>query len=301
MKIFLSFLLTVLVSTNALKAETGILILAHGSMRMSPGGMCNNNNPSKWEKAVLDATDEVRLELPYKTQVAFGMWSTMCIEAGIMRLKMELKKEGKTLDHLKVLPLFISSDSAVIEMQKYIFKKRADKVIPVPSVKPTKFSGKISYLEAMDYHPKIALILASRLFNLIEKAKEEGLTQKDLEVVLVMHGPVGDEDNKKWLEFARLYMKDIMSDLLPNNESFIISLRDDASDEVRDQATQNLRYVVSNARRSNKKSLILPLLLSSGGIEKGILERLTGLDYIWTGEMLLPDSLLGAFILDRLK
>src|SRR5690606_32027476 len=105
--------------------------------------------------------------------------------------------------------LFVSSHSLVIEMQKFIFKKRPDRVIPIPSVSQTKFTGEIIYLNALDYDSKISLILADRYHRLIHLAKDRGFSKEDMELVFVMHGPVADADNVLWEEMAQRYLQDL--------------------------------------------------------------------------------------------
>jgi len=296
------FLTLFLVCTTSVFASSGILFLAHGSMQMGHGTQqmaCNNSMPSAWEKAVLNVIDSIKPELAFNAEVSFGMWNSRCIDAGIARLEGLLKEQGQTLEHLIVMPIFISSHSAVIEMQKYIFKKRADRVIPLPMVTKANFNGKITYLPALDYNPQISMILADRFHDLIYLAKKQGLQKKQMELVLVMHGPVSDKDNAKWLKMGREYIADIMY-LFPVSSAHVISLRDDARGETRERATKELQGIVSAAAKAGKKALVLPLLLSKGGIETGILERLEGLDYIWAGKMLLPDEKLGKILVERL-
>lgn len=298
MKTIVFIMLAFTVSTVSF-ADSGILFLAHGSMKHHHKEMsCDNTNPTLWEKSVLDAVDGINKKLPFNSDVAFGMWSTSCFDAGIHRLEKKYRDEGKTLDHLIVFPIFISSHSAVIEMQKFIFKKRSDRVIPLPTVSQTSFNGKITYLSAIDYNPFVSLILSERFHHLIHLAKNEGYEKKQMELVLVMHGPVSDSDNEEWLKMGQQYADDV-SYLFPVGNSHIVSLRDDAPGDVRDRATEELRNIVSTATLNGRKALVLPLLLSKGGIEEGIIKRLEGLDYVWSGQMILPDSLLGKLLVHR--
>lgn len=47
--------------------------------------------------------------------------------------------------------------------------------------------------------------------------------------------------------------------------------------------------------------IIIPVLLSRGGIEKGIVERLDGLTYKWNGKTLLPNKKITQFLEDSIK
>ena len=76
-----------------------------------------------------------------------------------------------------------------------------------------------------------------------------------------------------------------------------LTVRDDASDPIRDQATAELRAVVEGAVEEGKSVLIVPLLLSYGGIETGIRRRLEGLPYRMADQALLPDERLSEWVL----
>lgn len=286
-------------------AETGILFIAHGTMNHTVGhgeslAACTSHHPSPWENFVLTTLNGMKGEIPKKFEVAFGMWESHCYDQAIDRLTARLVREGKKLDHLVVFPLFISSHSEVIEMQKYIFKKRPDIVLPIPHVHPTKFKGPITYMNALDYDPHVSMILAKRFHHLIHLAKDGGLTTKQMEIVLIMHGPVGDQANLEWMKMGERYNKDLIY-LFPVSKSHVISLRDDAPTEVRDLMTAKLRTIVREARREGRIALLLPLLIAKGGIDQGILQRLNGLEYIWSGDALFPDTKLQDVIVGRLN
>ena len=74
-------------------------------------------------------------------------------------------------------------------------------------------------------------------------------------------------------------------------------MRDDAPEAVQARATAELRTVVEDAVREGKSVLIVPLLLSYGGIEVGIRERLEGLPYRMPLQALLPDPRLSQWVL----
>ncbi len=78
---------------------------------------------------------------------------------------------------------------------------------------------------------------------------------------------------------------------------YLLGKRDDAPDDVQAKATQELRSVVERGAQKGKSVLIVPLLLSYGGIEKGIRERMEGLDYRMASQGLLPDGRLAGWVL----
>ncbi len=307
MKKILFISLTLLFSLHAriTWAESGILFIAHGTMDHSGGnehfsGSCTPHHYSPWEQYVLSTLGSIKKEVPKNFEVAFGMWESRCFDEAIDRLEAKLISQGSSLDHLIVFPLFISSHSEVIEMQKYIFKKRPDLVLPIPGVYPTKFNGSINYMNALDYDPQVSLILSNRFHHLVHLAKARGFNNKQMELVLIMHGPVDEKANVEWIKMGERYVKDV-NYLFPVAATHVISLRDDASPEVRDRMTKELQNKVRIASENGKVALLLPLLISKGGIEGGILERVRGLDFIWSGHTLFPDAKLQDVILSRIQ
>ena len=59
--------------------------------------------------------------------------------------------------------------------------------------------------------------------------------------------------------------------------------------------------MVETARAEGKRTLIVPLLLSFGGIEAGLKKRLDGLDYTMAQQALLPDERLGVWVLQSVE
>ncbi|MCM2351172.1 MAG: hypothetical protein NDI69_14220 [Bacteriovoracaceae bacterium] len=302
---FLLLTLLVTFSWRNLYAGSGVLFIAHGTMNHNSGQehisrACMPHHYSPWEQFVLSTLGSIKNEIPKNFEVAFGMWESHCFDEAIERLEAKLLSEGSNLDHLIVFPLFISSHSEVIEMQKYIFKKRPDHVLPIPGVRPTKFNGQITYMNALDYDPHVSLILSNRFHQLVHMAKARGFNNKQMELVLLMHGPVDEISNIEWIKMGERYAKDV-NYLFPVAASHIISLRDDAEGEVRDRMTEELRSKIKSVSVNGKVALLLPLLVSKGGIEGGILERVKGLDYIWSGHTLFPDPKLADVIVSRLQ
>jgi len=76
-----------------------------------------------------------------------------------------------------------------------------------------------------------------------------------------------------------------------------LTLRDDAPAPVRAQATQQLRDLVMHHRAAGLRVLIVPLLLSYGGIEQGLRERLESLEYAIPDAALMPDERLVRWVL----
>ncbi len=118
--------------------------------------------------------------------------------------------------------------------------------------------------------------------------------------MIVAHGPVPDDDNTKWLADMQS-----LAERIRGASSFkrieYLTVRDDAAEELRAKATAELRRVVDRATGEGNRVLVVPLLLSYGGIELGIKKRLEGLSYTMSLQGLLPDERLAEWVLLAVK
>ena len=111
------------------------------------------------------------------------------------------------------------------------------------------------------------------------------------------HGPVPDEENKLWLSDMSL-LAEQMKQFSHYAAIQYLTVRDDADDKVRKAAAKQLRERVQAVVKDDQTALIVPLVLSYGGIEDGIRERLKGLNYKIASQGLLPDPRIEEWVLD---
>jgi sirohydrochlorin ferrochelatase len=143
---------------------------------------------------------------------------------------------------------------------------------------------------ALDDHPIVAEILLSRAKAISRDPAHEA-------VLIVAHGPVPDADNALWLaDMARLGARVQSSVTFATVQA--ITVRDDAPPPVRTAAAAELRATVTRLSARGTRVLVVPLLLSYGGIEGGIRERLKGLDYEMASQGIMPDDRLIEWVLD---
>lgn len=266
-------------STMSFANSPGVLVLAHGVSGHSDehGGGHGGHHPPRegtWEKTVRALVAEASIRGSFPVELAFGMWDRDSFQAGVDRLV----ARGAT--ELRVVPLFISSYSMVIRAQHYLFGLREENPlwfdpgrISIPSV-----IAKVTFSPALNDSPELSEALGRRARELTENPALE-------ELVLVAHGPVSDEDDELWLGDLRVHASRIGTGHLVH----VITLRDDAPKEVRDEMTRRLREIVTGISSRGRTALVLPVLLAPGGIEAGLLERLKGLSYRYRGRMLAPD------------
>lgn len=283
----------VLLTPGVVDAQ-GILLLAHGGR-------------ADWNQEVLALAARVDASVPI--EVAFGMANKRTIRGALDRLA------EREVTSVVAVPLFISSHSSVMRATEYLLGTRDeappqmeafgnmaarmaarrgageeadddpgfDWTTPVETTIPITVGG------ALDAHALVAEILLSRALDVSEVPEEEV-------AVVVAHGPSSQEDNELWLGNMAILVE-AMRPRTGFSRIEHLTVRDDASEPVRDQATEELRAVVEGAVDEGKSALIVPLLLSYGGIETGIRRRLEGLPYRMADQALLPDERLSEWVL----
>ena len=281
-------LVSALLAPGLVEAQ-GILLLAHGGR-------------DDWNREVLELASQVDSTLP--VEVAFGMANKRTIRDAVDRLT------EREVTEIVAVPLFISSHSSVLRATEYLLGSR-DQAPPQLEgfarmgarrnagrngsepgfdwTTPLETTVPISVTPALDSHALVAEILISRALDASRQPGEEV-------VVVVAHGPTSDEDNELWLA----NMSILVERMRPRTRFSRIehlTVRDDAPDTVREQATAELRAVVEGAVEEGRAALIVPLLLSYGGIEAGIRRRMEGLPYRMAGQALLPDERLSEWVL----
>lgn len=278
----------------------GILLLAHGG------------SVREWNEEVRHVADRVDLSVP--TEIAFGMATKSTMLAAINRLT------ARGVTRIVAVPLFVSSHSSVIESSAYLLGLRAqepedlkmfammdhggqmqmdhaqmahDPAATAEAEKPVTAPVPIRMASALDHHRIVAEILKDRAASVSTDPAQEV-------VVLVAHGPVPDDDNKLWLNDMNLLAGELQKRTHYAGLE-CLTLRDDADDPVRNAATEQLRQKVQQITQSGKTALIVPLLLSYGGIEDGLRKRLSGLNYKMPSQGLLPDTRIADWVIESAR
>jgi sirohydrochlorin ferrochelatase len=282
-------MMTAALSLNAAGRQpaAGVLLLAHGGS-------------ASWNANVQTIAEAVNRTQP--TEVALGMATRANIQAAIDRL------EARGVTRIVAVPLFVSSHSSVITSTEYLLGLRADmpaalKIFATMShgadgahgantdasahhtedgTVPVRHSVPIRMTRALDAHPIVSSIIASRASEISEEPVSES-------VVLVAHGPTADDVNEQWLVHLRTVASVVAGDR-PYASVDALTVRDDAPAPVRDEATRALREIVERRTAQGRRVLVVPVLLSYGGIEAGIRKRIEGLTWVMSRAALAPDS-----------
>jgi hypothetical protein len=146
---------------------------------------------------------------------------------------------------------------------------------------------------AFNRHPLIGAIVADRAKSISTAPQQEA-------VIIVAHGPVPEDDNRKWLDDMAVLAGHVR-DAAPFASVDYMTVRDDAGPAIRDAATKELRSKVEAQRAAGRRVLIVPHLMSFGGIEQGLRKRLEGLDYTMTTQGLMPDDRIVEWVLASIR
>lgn len=278
--------------------RVGILLLAHGG------------NEQQWDEDVRHVADRTDLSIP--TEVAFGMARRSTMQAAVNRLVQ------RKVTEIVAVPLFISSHSSLMDSIRYLLGLRAQspsalrifaamdvralqghdmdhKSKPTPAeiaaaMAPVQSPAPILMAPAFDHHRIVADILRDRAASISRDPAHEV-------VILVAHGPVSDAENALWLHDMSL-LADQMKEGTHYAAVEYLTLRDDAEKPIRNAATRQLRSAVKQVTKQGDTALIVPLLVSYGGIEGGLRKRLDGLKYRMPSQALLPDHRIVNWVLD---
>lgn len=284
-------------------ADSGILLLAHGGS-------------ADWNRRVTELAARANDIKP--TEVAFGMATRANIQSAIDRLV------ARGVTEIVAVPLFVSSWSSIITSTEYLLGLRAEapaalavyaKMNHTPTAAaatsgtpsaghdghttaadgttPVKSPVPIRMTPALNDHPIVADILASRARSISQNPTQEAL-------IIVAHGPTDDDDNRRWLlDMSSLATRIRAAERFASID--VLTLRDDAPKPVRDRATADLRALVLTRSQERRRVLIVPLLVSFGGVDRGLRERLKGMTYAMPDVGLVPDDRLVTWILSRVE
>jgi sirohydrochlorin ferrochelatase len=283
--------------SKSASAQTGILLMAHGGSK-------------EWNDQVLGIVSQVNATMP--AEVAFGMADRNTLQAGIDKLA------ARGVTQIVAVPLFVSSHSGVFDSLAYLLGVRAtapadlemftsmehdmqdmkteqtpNSAQPSSKNKPVNCPLPLRMTAALDRHPIVADILLDRANAISRNPKRES-------VILVAHGPQNDAENALWLEDMASLAEQIGAHKAFSGIEYL-TLRDDADGSIRTKATEELRRHVEAAVHKKRRALVVPLLLSYGGIDGGLRKRLDGLDHTMSPQGLLPDPRIVQWVVDSAR
>jgi sirohydrochlorin cobaltochelatase len=275
-------LATLLLAASAARAQpagrAGVLLLAHGSHVMpaagahAPEGHAGHAKAAHGHQAGASVwngnVEEVARTLArrYPTEVAFGMADPRSIQDAVQRL------EALGVREIAVVPLFVSSHSPIIGNSRYILRLQPElaRTTRLRHLDRVDSSAHFRFAPAMDAHPLVSEILLERATALVQRPAQAT-------IVLIAHGPNDEEENRLWLRDMEAHAR-----FLRERGGFravrVLTHRNDADAAVKAAARETFRQEVASASRGGEV-IVVPLLLSAGGIESEVENDLRGLSY----------------------
>ncbi len=250
--------------------RAGVVVLAHGGSE-------------RWNELVRETVTQAALTYP--VEVAFGM-GFHAHEVHEAQAAMD-RLQAQGVSDVVVIPLLVSSHSDVYRQYEYLFGMRRDSPWPDAAVQPLTVTAPVRFGAPLDGHPYVAEIL-------LERAQALSTDPTTEVVVLVAHGPTEEPDDVAWLHL----MRQVAEALKAQGQFADVAartLRDDASWRVRRRATHALRRLIRE-QSATHRVLVVPLLMARGGIEHKIPQRLHGLQYVYSGDTLLPHPQMARWI-----
>lgn len=244
----------------------GVLVISHGSP------------DAHWVKLVDDAVSAVKAELPEGLPVEASFLELVegrLIQDGIDRLELQ----GVT--DLIVIPLFMSSGSTHVDEIAYALGTK-DTPEKETDLELFRLSARVLFGEPVDDHPMIAQMIWDKVKPLSREPDREAL-------LLIGHGSRHDGFRQRWERGI---------------SSLAARVKEIGGVAMTDFALLNPDSVhkkVSYWQERGYDVVIAPLFLSAGYFtKKEIPSRLEGLTYRYSGEALLPHSLLPYWMLDQI-
>jgi sirohydrochlorin ferrochelatase len=259
----------------AADSEVGVLVMADGG-------------PRAWTKIV---TKTVKGSvISYPTRVFFGPGDS-AVQQGILQdYVRDLEDNG--VHTLVVIPMIISPYTPVYRQWKYLLGLDVQAGYNSTPLFPIEKHASIRFAEPLNDSAVVLEILLDRIQEISRKPVEES-------VVIVSPGARDGGDNARWMQtMQRLCTR--ITERGGYKTVTAATLRDDAPSDDRQHALQILRHDVESIQQNGGRALVVPLMLSEGGIEHKISLELRGIAYTYNNKPLLPDARMSEWIRSQL-
>ncbi|OGL40032.1 MAG: hypothetical protein A3C43_08255 [Candidatus Schekmanbacteria bacterium RIFCSPHIGHO2_02_FULL_38_11] len=257
----------VYVSSKDLKKDVGVIVIAHGGTKV-------------WNDSLAKSLAKISNTFP--TTVAFGMamGNSSHIQEGINHLE---EAGAKTI---VVVMAFFNEYNEVADQIKYIFGL-SDKP-EWPPVERVKSKAKIVFAHYMDDNPLLAEILTDHAKAISSNPKKET-------VIIVGHGPVNPDYNKRNIGVMKKIAKEVKASG-GFNDVKAWNLQDDAPKNIRDANVEKIRGMIGEATKAGNKVLIVGMLISSRGIQHKLKTDFKDLEYKFNEEGVVKHENFGLWV-----
>lgn len=241
--------------------KPGVLIISHGSQEKT------------WVESVDDAVSRLKLPEPLPVEAGFlELVEGRLIQDGIDRL------EAQGVTDILVVPLFVSSGSTHVDEIEYAIGAK-DAPERETDLEPFEVKAQVHFGYPVDNDPDIAVMVWDKVKALSQQPEQET-------ILLVGHGSIHNGFRQRW-------------------ETGISSLAQRVQEVSgvahTDYALLNPDSVYDKAKywseERGSRVIVAPLFLSAGYFTMKVIPgRLKELDYVYSGETLLPHPLLGHWL-----
>lgn len=256
----------------------GILLLAHGAH--AHHGHAEDSPASVWNANVERLAESLDERRP--TEIAFGMADPRTIQAAVDRL------ERRGVREIAVIPLFVSSHSPIIGNFRYILglQPQLAKTTRLRHLDRVSSIATFRFGEAMDAHPLVSEVLLERALAVTDDPSTTS-------VVLIAHGPNDEGENRLWLRDMEVHAR-FLCERGGFRSGDVLTHRNDAPAPVKAGVREAFRRQVAEAAQIGT-AVVVPLLLSAGGIESEVEADLAGLAYRFA-QPLMPHPNIGRWV-----
>jgi hypothetical protein len=177
--------------------------------------------------------------------------------------------EAAGAEKIVVVPVVATRYNTLMRQWDYIFG-RTDEA-PYGSVPRVSTDAELLFIDPPGDDPIIGEIL-------IDHALEIGEDPANEVVIVIAHGPIFEDDNRKVTEELANLAKIIVEDG-GYADAYGISVQDDALPDIRDANVAKLRGLVEDAIADGKRVLVVTNLMGTRTIQSQLRKDLKGLDY----------------------
>jgi sirohydrochlorin cobaltochelatase len=274
----LSLVCILTTGVSARAQSIGTLIVAHGG-------------DSIWNGNVREGVAMLRTAGPVEISFLMGP------EAGATRFQDAVGRlVAKGATEIVAVPLLVSSHSGHYEQIRYLARltDTLDVVMQhhlhEAGIERAPASVPIRVTRALDDSRELARALTDR-------AKSFEPSPQGKALMLIGHGPNSAEDYAAWMRNLRVVV-DSVRRWSGFRDVRVELVREDAPADVRAEAVQRLRELISLQAEVTKGPVtVVPILISRGGISRSrILKDLEGLPIRYSGEPVLPHPAIADWI-----
>ena len=238
-------------------SEYGVLIMAHG---FGPAGD-------------LDLYNSVQsIASLHHTTLSMGMSMMTSSHIGCSVNEMT----HKNLKKIFVVPVSSTSHNTLVKQWHYIFNLEEDYAYAEVN---KVHNEKIIMLDPINDH-----LFAKKI--ILEYTEEISNDPSNEVLIIIGHGPIGEQDNLNELELMDNignYINEHTS--IKNIQSF--TLQDDAPKEVRDKNLSDIKKYIKESESSGKQVLMVSNLMSGKGIQRKLEKDFDGYNFIFNSKGML--------------